>query len=248
MRLDVLSLIGIFLGVGAILLGQFLEGGHISSLLNGPAFLIVAGGTLGAIMLQSPVLTFMRGLKMLVWVFAPPKLMADEAIAKIINWSNIARREGLLGLEAASDTETDDFARKGLQLLVDGNEPEVMRNILEVEVDTREQHDMGAAKLYESMGGYTPTIGIIGAVLGLIQVMENLSDPTMLGHGIAVAFVATIYGVGFANLILLPVANKLKSLVIAQSQFRYMVIEGIVSIAEGDNPRSIESKLQGFLT
>ncbi|MBE0509334.1 MAG: flagellar motor protein [Chromatiales bacterium] len=248
MRLDVLSLIGLFLGVGAILLGQFFEGGHVSSLINGPAMLIVFGGTLGAIMLQSPITSFVRGIKLMAWVFMPPKLMADEAIEKIITWSNIARKEGLLGLEAASETEDDDFARKGLQLLVDGNEPEVMRSILEVEVDTREQYDMGAAKLYESMGGYTPTIGIIGAVLGLIQVMENLSDPSRLGHGIAVAFVATIYGVGLANLILLPIANKLKSIVLAQSQFRYMVIEGIVSIAEGDNPRNIESKLQGFLT
>jgi len=246
--MDFLSLIGVFLGVAAILGGQFLEGGHASSLINGPALIIVAGGSLGAIMLQSPITTFMRAIRLMGWVFVPPRLMADEAIEKIISWSNIARKEGLLGLEAASDTEEDDFARKGLQLLVDGNEPEVMRNILEVEVDTREQHDLGAAKLYESMGGYTPTVGIIGAVLGLIQVMENLSDPSKLGHGIAVAFVATIYGVALANLLLIPIANKLKSLVMAQSQFRYMMIEGIVSIAEGDNPRNIESKLQGFLT
>ncbi|MGM0592951.1 MAG: flagellar motor protein [Pseudomonadota bacterium] len=246
--MDYLSLIGVFLGVGAILGGQYLEGGSASSLINGPAMIIVAGGTLGAIMLQAPINTFMRAVKLLGWVFVPPRQMADEAIEKIITWSNIARKEGLLGLEAASDTEADDFARKGLQLLVDGNEPEVMRNILEVEVDTREQYDLGAAKLYESMGGYTPTVGIIGAVLGLIQVMENLSDPSKLGHGIAVAFVATIYGVALANLLLIPIANKLKSLVLAQSQFRYMMIEGIVSIAEGDNPRNIESKLQGFLT
>lgn len=246
--MDFLSIIGVFLGVAAILGGQFLEGGHASSLINGPAMIIVAGGSLGAIMLQSPITVFMRAIRLTGWIFVPPRLMADEAIEKIISWSNIARKEGLLGLEAASDTEEDDFARKGLQLLVDGNEPEVMRNILEVEVDTREQHDLGAARLYESMGGYTPTVGIIGAVLGLIQVMENLSDPSKLGHGIATAFVATIYGVALANLLLIPVANKLRSLVLAQSQFRYMMIEGIVSIAEGDNPRNIESKLQGFLT
>lgn len=246
--MDFLSIIGVFLGVAAILGGQFLEGGHASSLINGPAMIIVAGGSLGAIMLQSPIAMFMRAIRLTGWIFVPPRLMADEAIEKIISWSNIARKEGLLGLEAASDTEEDDFARKGLQLLVDGNEPEVMRNILEVEVDTREQHDLGAARLYESMGGYTPTVGIIGAVLGLIQVMENLSDPSKLGHGIATAFVATIYGVALANLLLIPIANKLKTLVLAQSQFRYMMIEGIVSIAEGDNPRNIESKLQGFLT
>lgn len=246
--MDILSIIGLILGVGAILGGQFLEGGTAASLVNGPALLIVFGGTLGAVMLQSPLMTFIRGLRLLGWIFVPPQLMQDEAIDKIVSWSNIARKEGLLGLETVSDTEDDEFARKGLQLLVDGNEPEVMRNILEVEVDAKEQHDLGAARLYESMGGYSPTIGIIGAVMGLIQVMENLSDPSRLGHGIAVAFVATIYGVGLANLILIPIGNKLKSLVFAQSQFRYMVIEGIVSIAEGDNPRSIEAKLQGFVT
>lgn len=246
--MDILSLVGLLLGIGAILGGQFLEGGSAASLVNGPALLIVTGGTLGAVMLQSPLMTFVRGIRLLAWVFIPPRLLADEAIEKIISWSNIARKEGLLGLEAASDSETDAFARKGLQLLVDGNEPEVMRNILEVEVDAKEQHDLGAARLYESMGGYSPTIGIIGAVMGLIQVMENLADPSKLGHGIAVAFVATIYGVGLANLVLIPIANKLKSLVYAQSQFRYMIIEGIVSIAEGDNPRNIDAKLQGFVT
>lgn len=245
--MDFLSFIGVFLGIAAILGGQFLEGGHASSLINGPALIIVAGGSLGAIMLQSPITTFAHAIRMLYWVFVPPRMLSDEAIGKIVSWSNIARKEGLLGLEAASDTEDDEFARKGLQLLVDGNEPEVMRNILEVDADTREHHDLGAARLYESMGGYTPTLGIIGAVLGLIQVMENLTDPSKLGHGIAVAFVATIYGVGLANLILIPIGNKLKSLAIAQSQFRYMMIEGIVSIAEGDNPRNIETKLQGFL-
>ncbi len=246
--MDFLSVIGLVLGVGAILGGQFLEGGSPSSLVNGPALLIVFGGTLGAVMLQSPLMQFVRGIRLLSWVVMPPQILADEAIEKIIAWSNIARKEGLLGLEAVSDTEEDAFARKGLQLLVDGNEPEVMRNILEVEIDSKEQHDLGAAKLFESMGGYSPTIGIIGAVMGLIQVMENLSDPSKLGHGIAVAFVATIYGVGLANLILIPIGNKLKSLILAQSQFRYMMIEGIVSIAEGDNPRNIEAKLQGFLT
>lgn len=246
--MDLLSVLGLFLGVGAILGGQFLEGGHASSLINGPAFLIVIGGTLGAVMLQSPILMFVRSMQLLSWVFVPPPARPEEEIEKVINWSNIARKEGLLGLEGASENEDDEFARKGLQLLVDGNEPEVMRSIMEVEVDTREQHDLAAARLYESMGGYTPTIGIIGAVMGLIQVMENLSDPSKLGHGIAVAFVATIYGVGLANLVLIPIANKLKSLVIEQSQMRYMMIEGIISIAEGDNPRNIESKLQGFIT
>lgn len=245
--MDILSIIGILFGVGAILGGQYLEGGHVSSLVNGPALLIVVGGTFGAIMLQAPINTFMRAIRLFGWIFFPPQQNFDQAIENIIGWSNIARKEGLLGLEIISETEEDAFARKGLQLLVDGSEPEVMRSILEVEVDSKEHRDLSAAKLYESMGGYTPTIGIIGAVLGLIQVMENLSDPSKLGHGIATAFVATVYGVGAANLILLPLANKLKSLVIHRSQYHYMLIEGVVAIAEGENPRNIETKLQGFL-
>ncbi len=245
--MDFLSLIGFFFGVTAILFGQFLEGGNITSLLNGPAILIVAGGTLGAIMLQTPIPTFTRSLRLFKWIFLPPKTSGTELIEKVVSWSNIARREGLLGLESLSDTETDPFIRRGLMLLVDGSEPEMIRAILEVEAETKEDKDLAAAKIYESAGGYTPTIGIIGAVLGLIQVMENLSDPSKLGHGIAVAFVATVYGVGLANLLLIPIANKLKSVTHEQTQMRYMLIEGIVSIAEGDNPRNIESKLQGFL-
>lgn len=245
--MDVLTLIGLVLGVGALLLGQFLEGGAASSLVNGPAAMIVFGGTIGAIMVQSPLSTFMRALRMAGWIVMPPRLDADRAIDNIVSWSNIARKEGLLGLETVSETEEDAFARKGLQLLVDGSEPEVMRNILEVEVDAREHRDLQGAKLFDSMGGYSPTIGIIGAVMGLIQVMNNLGDPSQLGHGIAVAFVATIYGVGIANLVLIPVGNKLKSLVHAQTQFRSMIIEGVISIAEGENPRNIETKLQGYL-
>ncbi|MGE0082365.1 MAG: flagellar motor protein [Thiohalomonadaceae bacterium] len=245
--MDILTILGLVLGIGAILGGQYLEGGSASTLVNAPAALIVLGGTLGAVMLQSPLTTFMRGLRMLKWVFRPPRIAADEAIEKIVEWSNTARKEGLLGLESISETEPDPFARKGLQLLVDGSEPQVMRAILELEVETREHSDLAAAKVFESMGGYSPTIGILGAVMGLIQVMNHLSDPSKLGHGIAVAFVATIYGVGFANLLYIPLANKLRSAIHAQAQFRYMMIEGIVSIAEGENPRNIETKLQGFL-
>lgn len=245
--MDILTILGLLLGIGAVLGGQYLEGGSASALLNAPAALIVLGGTLGAVMLQSPLTTFMRGLRMLKWVFRPPHIDADEVIEKIIEWSNTARKEGLLGLESISETEPDPFARKGLQLLVDGSEPQVMRAILELEVETRESNDLAAAKVFESMGGYSPTIGILGAVMGLIQVMNHLSDPSKLGHGIAVAFVATIYGVGLANLLYIPLANKLRSVIHAQTQFRYMIIEGIVSIAEGENPRNIQTKLQGFL-
>ncbi|MDH3354411.1 MAG: flagellar motor protein [Chromatiales bacterium] len=245
--MDILSIFGLIVGVGAIILGQFLEGGHITSLMNGPAILIVAGGTLGAIMLQFPMTLFVQALRQIKWIFIPPVDSGEEIIEKIVSWSNVARREGLLGLESIADTEEDEFARRGLMLLVDGTEPEMMRNILEVEVDTKESFYLAASKLYESAGGYTPTVGIIGAVLGLIQVMENLADPSKLGHGIAVAFVATVYGVGLANLMLIPMGNKMKNVIEAQTQLRYMLIEGIISIAEGDNPRNIEHKLLAYV-
>jgi chemotaxis protein MotA len=244
---DLLSLIGIVLAFTAILGGQILEGGHVGSLLQLTAFMIVVGGTTGAILLHTPMAVFLRALKLAAWVFLPPRLKPAAVIEKIIGWSQVARKEGLLGLETTAETEPDPFARKGLQLLVDGTEPEMLRKILEVEIDTKEHFDLQAAKTFESMGGYSPTIGIIGAVMGLIHVMENLADPAKLGAGIAVAFVATIYGVGMANLLLIPMANKLKSHVLGQSQFRSMVIEGLVSIAQGENPRTIETKLKGYL-
>lgn len=245
--MDILTIVGITLGLGAILGGNAMEGGHIESLMQLTAFLIVAGGTIGAIMIQTPMPTFLLSLKMGVWVLLPPKQAQKEAIEKIVGWSNIARKEGLLGLESLVEAESDHFARKGLQLLVDGSEPETIRSILEVELSTQEHSAIAGAKVYEGMGGYSPTVGIIGAVMGLIHVMNNLADPSKLGPGIAVAFVATIYGVGLANIFFLPIASKLKSIIHSQTQFREMIIEGIISIAEGENPRNIETKLQGYL-
>jgi chemotaxis protein MotA len=245
--MDILSLIGICLALAAIIGGQIVEGGHVSSLVNLPAVVIVVGGTFGAILLQTSLSAFLHAFKCAIWVFSPPKIALNSVIEKIVGWSNIARKEGLLGLEDIAEAEPDPFIHKGLQLLIDGNEPEAIRNTLEVELRTREHHDLQAAKMFESMGGYSPTIGIIGAVMGLIHVMENLADPSKLGSGIASAFVATVYGVGLANLVCLPFANKLKAIVNSQSQVRDMVIEGILSIAEGENPRNIESKLRGYL-
>lgn len=244
--MDMLSMVGIMLALVAIVGGNILEGGHTSSLVQLTAFVIVAGGTLGAVMVQTPIRTFVRAMGMASWVFVPVKLQLEDTAEMIVNWSNIARREGLLGLESIAEEEQDPFARKSLQLLVDGSEPEVIRAILEVEIDNREYQDIEAAKVFDGMGGYSPTIGIIGAVMGLIHVMNNLADPSKLGSGIATAFVATIYGVGFANLLFLPMANKLKSQVRSQTRFREMVVEGVISIAEGENPRNIETRLQGY--
>jgi len=245
--MDTLSLAGIVIAVAAIVGGNMLEGGHFDSLVQLTAFVIVVGGTVGAIMVQVPYSTFVRSMQIGRWVFCPPELESKATVQKLVRWSNIARKEGLLGLENIAERERDPFSRKGLQLVVDGNEPDTIRSIMEVDMDSHEFRDLQAARVFEGMGGYAPTVGIIGAVLGLIHVMNNLADPQMLGDGIAVAFVATIYGVGIANLFLLPAANKLKGHVYRQSQFREMVIEGLVSIAEGENPRNIETKLQGYM-
>ncbi|SEQ38944.1 chemotaxis protein MotA [Pseudomonas sp. NFACC02] len=245
--MDVLTLIGIILAFVAIIGGNFLEGGHLGALLNGPAALIVLGGTLAACLLQTPMSAFKRAIQIFVWILFPPRIDLAGGIDRVVSWSLTARKEGLLGLESVADGEPDAYSRKGLQLLVDGAEPEAIRGILEVDFLTQENRDIQAAKVFESMGGYAPTVGIIGAVMGLIHVMGNLADPNQLGSGIAVAFVATIYGVASANLILLPVANKLKAVAIRQSRYREMLLEGLLSIAEGENPRSIELKLQGFM-
>jgi len=244
---DSLALIGFLLGVAAIVFGQMLEGGQLGALLNGPAMLIVFGGTLGATLLQTPLKTFVQAFRMLRWVILPPELPFAEGLRRLVNWSAAARKEGLLGLEQLVDREDDLFARKGLAMLVDGGEPDSIRSAMLTDLELQEQRQLQSARVFEAMGGYCPTLGIVGAVMGLIQVMGNLSDPSRLGSGIAVAFVATVYGVGFANLLFLPIANKLRALVLAQSQYREMLIEGIVAIAEGENPRVIENKLAGFV-
>jgi chemotaxis protein MotA len=245
--MDMLSIFGVILGFAAIIGGNFLEGGGISTLVNGPAALIVFGGTLGAAILQTPKNSLKRALKIVVWVFNPPYAPFKQGIANIVRWATAARKDGLLGLEAISEREKDKFAKKGLQLLVDGNEPEIIRRILETDMIVDEQRDFDAVKFYESMGGYAPTIGIVGAAMGLIHVMNNLADPSLLGPGIAVAFVATIYGVALANLLLIPIANKLRMCINENSQYRELIIEGIIAIADGESPRSIEMKLSGYL-
>jgi chemotaxis protein MotA len=245
--MDKISIAGLLLGVGAILLGQILEGGHLGSLVQPTALLIVIGGTVGAVMLQSPLTVFMNGLKMAKWVFVPPTTDPEELIEQVSRWSQVARKEGLLALEAQIPAVPDVFMRKGLQLLVDGAEPDRLREVLEVEIGAYEDQMKMSAKIWEAAGGYSPTIGIIGAVMGLIHVMENLSDPSKLGAGIAVAFVATIYGVGAANLIFLPVAKKLLANISRLVAMREMFIDGLVGIANGDNPRIIESRMQGYI-
>ena len=245
--MDILSIIGLILAFAALLIGAVLKGAGIHALVSSAAFMIVIVGTIAAICIQTPLPVMKHALRILPWIFKPPLVQRALLIKRMVDWSNTARKQGLLGLEPVIEAERDDFVRKGLQLVVDGSEPDVIRSILEVDLNIRERADTRAAKVFEGMGIYSPTLGIIGAVLGLMAVLQNLADPSKLGHGIAAAFVATIYGIGLANLFFLPVANKLKVVINGLSEGREMVIEGMISIAQGENPRAIESKLHGYL-
>jgi len=246
--MDLLSIFGVLIALVAIIGGNLLEGGDVSALLNLPAALIVIGGTFGATVLQNSAGVMLHSFRQALWILLPPYFNLQDGMEKIIGWSMVARKEGLLGLEAIAEQEADTFSRKGLQLLVDGAEAEVIRSVMELDLSIQEERDLSGAKVYEAMGGYAPTLGILGAVLGLIHVMGHLEDPAMLGPGIATAFVATVYGVGLANLFYFPIANKLKAIVSGQATYREMLIEGVVAIAEGENPKFIELKLKGYLT
>jgi chemotaxis protein MotA len=245
--MDTLSIIGLVLALVAILGGQWLDGGALGSLVQATAFVIVVGGTLGAVMLQSPLSTFKRALRLGRWIFKPPVRDGEAAIKRIVRWAYRARSEGMLGLEHELAATDDPFTRNGLQMLVDGFEPERIREAMDIEIAAFDEGQRRAARVWEAAGGYAPTIGILGAVLGLIHVMENLADPTKLGSGIAIAFVATIYGVASANLIFLPIAGKLQALIQAQVAHRELVVDGLLGIANGENPKLIEARLRGFL-
>lgn len=245
--MDILSLIGIVLGLIAIVGGAVAKGAGLSSLWSTAAFIIVILGTLAAILVQTPMPTFRRALRISRWIIKPPEDHGRQLLSQIVGWSTRARKDGLLGLENDIDRLSDPFLRKGLQLLVDGNEPDTLRKVLEIDLATQEQSDLAAAKVFEGMGIYAPTLGIIGAVLGLMSVMQNLADPSKLGIGIAAAFTATIYGIASANLFFLPAAAKLKAVIRQRARSRELVIEGLIAIAEGENPRNIESRLQGYL-
>lgn len=244
--MDKLSISGLIIAVLAIYLGFIIEGGSIGALFEFPAFIIVFGGTVGAVMLQSSHTQFFHAMTLLKWVLFSPQYNVEQGIESIVMWAGKARELGFLSLEGIAEKEEDIFIKKGLNFIVDGVEVERLRIALELDLELYHQHNMRSAHVFESMGGYSPTVGILGAVLGLIHAMSNLSDPLLLGQGIATAFVATIYGVGFANLIYLPVANKIKAIVNHQTMYREMMVEGLISIALAENPHAIENKLSAF--
>ncbi|MDF3035016.1 MAG: motA2 [Paucimonas sp.] len=241
--MDWASVAGILIAIGGILLGQALEGGRLGSLVQPAALLIVMMGTVGAVILQNGFDRFRRAMKMTSHVFSKDKVDEDALIREMAMWSATARREGLLSLERFINEVKDPFVSKGLRLVVDGFDPHKVREILDNDIDAYEMQERSVVKVWESAGGYAPTIGILGAVLGLIHVMENLSDPSKLGSGIAVAFVATIYGVGLANLVFLPIGGRLKTVVSTEVARRERLAQAFEGIASGDNPRLIEERM-----
>jgi chemotaxis protein MotA len=238
----------VVLALAGLLVGHTLDGGRFASLIQPAAFAIVVVGTFGAVLLQNESRTFLRGVRMLRWIFAPPPSRRDKLAREIAAWSGHARRDGLLSLEQYMQGTNDKFIQKGLRLVIDGIHPDKLRGILEIELTAYEFSQRQAAKIWESAAGYAPTIGILGAVLGLINVMENLSDPSRLGSGIAVAFVSTVYGVGLANLFFYPVGNKLKGIV-AEKVVQYEILTEVFhDIASGDHSRVIEERVASLLS
>jgi chemotaxis protein MotA len=245
--MDKASIGGVVLAVAGIIAGLLIEGGNLGQILQPTAALVVFGGTMGAVLLQFPLTTVVGAFRSLGHVFAAPRKHDAELIRQMIDFTNKARRQGLVSLDADLQSIEDPFLKQALMLAVDGTEPVELRKIMRVSLDSITEDEERLPAVFESAGGFSPTIGILGAVLGLIQVMQHLDNITEVGRGIAVAFVATIYGVGIANLFFLPFAGKMRLRIRNGHRRREMVLEGVISILEGINPRMLEIKLAGFL-
>src|ERR1019366_111922 len=245
-RPDFATLGGLVVGVGGIMVGMLLEGGKVKDVSQFTAALIVFGGTLGATMMTTPLPVLLRAARQWGSVFFDRSDTPDAVIEEIIEYATQARKLGIVSLEQQAAAVQDPFLRKALNLAVDGIDMSQIRSIMELEITLMEQDGEMEAKVFDCAGGYSPTIGIIGAVLGLIQVMKNLANIDEVGRGIAVAFVATVYGVGSANLLFLPAANKLKARVRDAVRVREVMLEGVLSIVEGLNPKLIRTKLEAY--
>jgi chemotaxis protein MotA len=245
--MDKSSIVGVLLAVFGILAGLVLEGGNLGQILQPTAALIVLGGTMGAVLLLFPIGTVMAAFRSLAHVFSAPKKQNDELINLLLSFANKARRNGVVSLDADLKTLHDPFLKRALMLAVDGTDPSELRKIMRVSLDSTMEREEQLPMVFESAGGFSPTIGILGAVLGLIQVMGHLDNMAEVGRGIAVAFVATIYGVGLANLFFLPFAGKMRIRIRDGQRHREMMLEGVISIIEGMNPRMLEVKLAGYM-
>ncbi|MGB0065822.1 MAG: flagellar motor protein [Terracidiphilus sp.] len=245
--MDKASIAGAFLAIVGIVAGLMIEGGNVGQILQPTAALIVFGGTLGAVMLQFPLTTVLAAFRGLGHLFSAPRKEETHLIRELVAFANKARRNGVVSLDADLQAIRDPFLKQALMLAVDGTEPAELRTIMHVTLDSMTEEEEHLPAVFESAGGFSPTIGILGAVLGLIQVMQHLDNITEVGKGIAVAFVATIYGVGIANLFFLPFAGKMRLRIRSGHRRREMMLEGVISILEGMNPRMLEIKLGGFL-
>ena len=244
--MDKSSIGGVLLAVAGILAGLIMEGGNIGQILQPTAAMIVIGGTLGAVLLRFPLTTVLAAFRNLAHVFAAPRRQNDEVIQQLLSFANKARRNGVVSLDADLGTIQDPFLKRALTLAVDGTEPTELRKIMRVSLDSAMEREEQLPMVFDSAGGFSPTIGILGAVLGLIQVMQHLDNMQEVGRGIAVSFVATIYGVGLANLFFLPFAGKMRIRIRDGQQHREMMLEGVISILEGMNPHMLEVKLAGY--
>lgn len=242
-----LGILGFVIIVSSILFAQSYHGSSIAGLFDLPAFLIVFGGTCGAILVQTSAKQLLHALSLLPTIFSTPQLSLLKQSQKIQKWSQKSRQDGLLSLQNEEKNTLEPFTKKGLSMLIDGCDQIVLQDILQQDIDLDSEHHERSAQVYESMGGYSPTIGIIGAVLGLIQAMNYLDQPDKLGTGIAVAFVATIYGVGFANFIYLPIANKIRLHYQFVALYKEMTLIGLLAIAHGDNGLLLKRRLSAYI-
>lgn len=245
--MDLTTLLGIILGLAALIGGFLLDDGHIGGLLVYTAAIIVFGGTFGAVMVSFPKSKLKQIPHAIRLAFRESKADPEASIAELVDMAFVARREGVLALEDRAQQHPDPFLRDGLQTVLDGTDPDLLRKILEVEIEAKERLYAGYAKIFEAAGGYAPTMGIIGTVMGLIHVLSNLSDPESLAGAIAVAFTATLYGVASANIVYLPIASKIKARGEEHVAEMDLMLEGMLSLQAGENPQLIEKKLKSFL-
>lgn len=246
--MDLASLIGLVMSLGCVIVGVLLEGGHLGSFISASSFCIVIGGSLGATVIGSSLGDVKRLPGLIISVVKPAPRDWDGTVKEMVELATMARRDGLLALESSISAQPDDFVRAGLRLIVDGADSEVLHHVLETRLEAVEEEGKRAEKMFEQLGGFCPTLGIVGTVTGLVHVLGNLSEPEKLGGSIAVAFIATLYGIGFANLVFLPCANKLK--LRSESTVRYyrMIIAGLTAVQAGENPLATEEKMRSFIT
>jgi chemotaxis protein MotA len=244
---DITTILGPIIAVGMVLVGLIMEGGHVSSLIQPTALIIVGGGALGAVVASFPLEHLTQTIKALKICISPPKNDHEKVIAELSDLCQFARKNGIMALESKAKAHPDPFTRKGLTLVVDGIDPAMLLSIMETELESFEEHSKIPIPVMEAVGAYAPTLGIIGAVLGLIHVMQNLDDPSKLGGGIAVAFVATIYGLAIANIVALPLASKYKMRVVQMVHEKNMILQGLVALQNGENPHFLTQRLRAFL-